>query len=155
MELSSEWNNEAYVSLHLVQTMLEKAGLPRKSGYSHWIPEFKVKVPKLALTGHIECTQKEVDFLIEDLSRYINFLIEIKTAETRIDDDARLQLQTYLKYSHRRFGVLVDPFLVEIYEYTEWQPNLRCKYEIENPNKVQPIANFLINFLDKVKMLTM
>lgn len=29
-ELSSEWNNEAYVSLHLVQEMLSMAGLPRR-----------------------------------------------------------------------------------------------------------------------------
>ena len=67
-KLSPDWNNEAYVSLHLVQTMLEMPGLPRKSGYSHWIPEFKVKVPRLTANGQIVWTQKEVDFLVEDLS---------------------------------------------------------------------------------------
>ncbi|MEH1917002.1 hypothetical protein [Nostoc sp.] len=46
-ELPSEWNNEAYVSLHLVQEMLRIAGLPARSGYFHWTPEFKIRVPKL------------------------------------------------------------------------------------------------------------
>ncbi|MFB2882067.1 ParA family protein [Floridanema aerugineum] len=154
LELSSEWNNEAYVSLHLVQRMLEKAGLPPKSGYSHWIPEFKVKVPKLNVTGYLEWTQKEVDFFVEDLSRHINFLVEIKTSETRIDDDARIQLQTYLKYSHTRFGILIDPFLVEIYEYSKWVTTLRYSLNIDSPSNVEPIANFLRNFLDSVKMRT-
>ncbi|MCC3507491.1 MAG: hypothetical protein JGK23_33460, partial [Microcoleus sp. PH2017_19_SFW_U_A] len=87
------------VSLHLVQTMLEMAGLPRKSSYSHWIPEFKVKVPRLTTNGQIVSTQKEVDFLVEDLSRYINFLVEIKTAKTKLNAEARIQLEKYLKYS--------------------------------------------------------
>ncbi len=124
-DLSSSWNNEAYVSLHLVQKMLELAGLPPRSAYSRWIPEFKVKVPKLIANGQVVETEKEVDFLVEDLSRYINFLVEVKTANTRIDDDARVQLEKYLRYSHTRFGLLIDPFLVEIYEYTQWQPKLR------------------------------
>jgi chromosome partitioning protein len=153
-DLSSNWNNEAYVSLHLVQKMLELAALPPRSGYSHWIPEFKVKVPRLTANGQVVETEKEVDFLVEDLSRYINFLVEVKTANTRIDDDARVQLEKYLRYSHTRFGVLIDPFLVEIYEYTQWQPKLRCKYDIEDPQKVQPVADFLRNFLDTVMMRT-
>ncbi|MGB3207831.1 MAG: ParA family protein [Crinalium sp.] len=153
-KLSSEWNNEAYVSLHLVQTMLEMAGLPRRSSYSHWIPEFKVKVPRLTPKGQVEETEKEVDFFVEDLSRYINFLIEVKTAETKIDDDARVQLEKYLKYSHTRFGLLIDPFVIEVYEYTEWQRILRCKYDIENPDQILPLAEFLKNFLDTVKMRT-
>lgn len=153
-QLSSEWNNEAYVSLHLVQTMLEKAGLPRKGGYSHWIPEFKVKVPRLTATGCLVWTQKEVDFFVEDFSRYINFLVEIKTAQTRIGDDARIQLETYLKYSNTRFGILIDPFLLEIYEFKQWQSNLRCKFYIESPEKVQNVADFLKTFLDTVKMRT-
>ncbi|HEY9853662.1 MAG TPA: ParA family protein [Leptolyngbyaceae cyanobacterium] len=153
-KLSSEWNNEAYVSLHLVKTMLEKAGLPRKSGYSHWIPEFKIKVPKLTETDSLVWVQKEVDFFVEDFSRHINFLVEIKTAQTKIDDDARIQLETYLKYSNTRFGVLIDPFLIEIYEFTQWQSKLRCKFHIENPEKVQCVADFLKTFLDTVKMRT-
>ena len=154
VQLSSDWNNEAYVSLHLVQTMLEMAGLPRKSSYSHWIPEFKVKVPKLTANSQLIWTQKEVDFLVEDLSRYINFLIEIKTAKTRLDAAPRIQLETYLKYSHTRFGILIDPFSVEIYEYTQGLATLKCKHNIENPEQVQPVANFVRNFLDTVKMRT-
>ncbi len=79
LELSSDyWDKEAYVSLHLVQSMLEKAGLPRKCGYSHWIPEFPVQVPRLNATGDLDWAQKRVDFLVEDLNRNLNFLIEIK-----------------------------------------------------------------------------
>ncbi len=36
-DLPAEWNNEAYVSLHLVQKMLHVAGLPsgrKPSGYA-------------------------------------------------------------------------------------------------------------------------
>ena len=153
-KLFLNWNNEAYVSLHLVQKMLELAGLPSKSPYSHWIPEFKVKVPKLTVKGKVVETEKEVDFFVEDLSRYTNFLVEVKTANTRIDDDARVQLEKYLRYSNTRFGVLIDPFLVEIYEYTQWQIRLRCKYDIADPEKVQPVADFLQSFLDKIKMRT-
>lgn len=152
--LSSEWNNEAYVSLHLVQTMLEMAGLPRRSSYSHWIPEFKIKVPKLKANQVVLWTEKEVDFLIEDCSRYVNFLVEVKSAETRIDDDARLQLGTYLKYANTRFGVIIDPFLVEIYEYKQGRPQLREQYDIKDPNQVQPVADFLRIFLNQVKMRT-
>ncbi|MEG4339946.1 AAA family ATPase [Microcoleus sp. D3_18_C2] len=154
VQLSSDWNNEAYVSLHLVQTMLEMAGLPRKSSYSHWIPEFKVKVPRLIANHQMDWTQKEVDFLVEDVSRYINFLVEIKTAKTRLDEAARTQLGTYLKYSHTKFGILIDPFSVEIYEYTQGSATLKCKHNIENPEQVQPVANFVRNFLDTVKMRT-
>ena len=154
VQLSSDWNNEAYVSLHLVQTMLEMAGLPRKSSYSHWIPEFKVKVPKLTANSQLVWTQKEVDFLVEDLSRYINFLVEIKTAKTRLYAEARIQLETYLKYSNTRFGILIDPFSVEIYEYTQGFATLKCNHNIQNPEQVQPVANFVRNFLDTVKMRT-
>lgn len=64
-QLTSDWNNEAYVSLHLVQPLLQLIGLPAKSGYSHWIPEFKIKVPKLLPSGQITETVQEADFLIE------------------------------------------------------------------------------------------
>lgn len=154
VQLSSDWNNEAYVSLHLVQTMLEMAGLPRKSSYSHWIPEFKVKVPRLTANSQLVWTQKEVDFLVEDLSRYINFLVEIKTAKTRLDAEARIQLEKYLTYSNTRFGILIDPFLVEIYEYIQGLATLKCKHNIENPEQVQPVASFVRNFLDTIKMRT-
>jgi len=57
-DLSSNWNNEAYVSLHFVQKMLELAGLPPRSGYSHWIPEFKVKVLRLTANGQVVETEQ-------------------------------------------------------------------------------------------------
>lgn len=155
LELSSDyWDKEAYVSLHLVQSMLEKAGLPRKCGYSHWIPEFPVQVPRLNATGDLDWAQKRVDFLVEDLNRNLNFLIEIKTAKTRINDDARIQLKTYLKYSKTKFGILIDPFLVEVYEYSEWETTPKCSFKIDSPNNVEPIANFLRNFLDTVQLDT-
>ena len=154
VQLSFDWNNEAYVSLHLVQTMLEMAGLPRKSSYSHWIPEFKVKVPRLTANSQLVWTQKEVDFLVEDLSRYINFMVEIKTAKTRLDAEARIQLEKYLTYSNTRFGILIDPFSVEIYEYIQGLATLKCKHNIENPEQVQPVASFVRNFLDTIKMRT-
>ena len=152
--LSPNWNNEAYVSLHLVQKMLQMAGLPAKNSYSHWYPEFKVKVPKLSSDGCISETEQEADFLVEDCSRYISFLIEVKAANTKIDDPARVQLETYLKYSKIRLGILIDPFSIEIYEYSEWQIKHLANYQIENPEQVQPVAYFLINFLDTVKMRT-
>jgi chromosome partitioning protein len=152
-KLTKDWNNEAYVSLHLVQTMLEMAGLPRKTSYSHWIPEYKIKVPKLT-NDQLKETEKEVDFLVQDYGRYVNFLVEVKTANTRIDDNARFQLETYLRHSRTRFGVLIDPFLVKIYEYKEGQCSLKCEHNIENPEKVEPVAHFLKTFLDQVKMRT-
>jgi len=152
-KLTKDWNNEAYVSLHLVQTMLEMAGLPRKTSYSHWIPEYKIKVPKLT-NDQLKETEKEVDFLVQDYSRYVNFLVEVKTANTRIDDNARFQLATYLRHSRTRFGVLIDPFLVEIYEYKEGQCSRLSEHNIENPEKVEPVAHFLKTFLDQVKMRT-
>ena len=45
MLLSSEWNNEAYVSLHLVQEILEESGLPKRSDFSHWYPQFPIIIP--------------------------------------------------------------------------------------------------------------
>ncbi len=147
-QISSEWNNEAYVSLHLVQKMLQMAGLPAKSGYSHWYPEFKIK--KLR-----NCRKKWwVDFYIEDLNRYINFLVEIKSAIARIDDNARYQLYTYLNYSNTRFGLLIDPFRLEVYELTNGQFNLITKHNIKDPNRVEPIAEFLRNFLFTINMRT-
>jgi chromosome partitioning protein len=145
--LSSEWNNEAYVSLHLVQTMLEMAGLPRNSSYSHWHPQFKIYV-------HSSETKKPADFLIEDFRRYVNFLIEVKSAVNRIDDTARFQLKMYLENSGIKFGFLVDPFLVEIYELNQLQWKLLNSHNIQNPHNVRPVADFMRNFLETVKMRT-
>jgi chromosome partitioning protein len=153
-ELSPEWNNEAYVSIHLVQRVLEMAGLPRKTGYSHWYPEFKIKVPRFNEKGVLVNTTKNVDFLIKDFSRYINFFIEVKTANTFIDNKARFQLKMYLQHSCVDFGVLIDPFLIEIYQYKNGQFILKNNYLIDDPDNVEPISNFLKRFLDSIKMRT-
>lgn len=147
-DLSLDWNNEAYVSLHLVEEMLRKAGLPPRSGYSHWIPQFKIE----NLNGYAQ--KWWVDFYIEDLSRYISFFVEVKSAIARLDDSARYQLYTYLFYSNKRFGVLIDPFLVEVYEYTKNNFHLIAKHDIEDPRQVEPVAEFLHNFLESIKMRT-
>ena len=151
MSLSSEWDNEAYVSVHLVQEMLIQAGLPKRIGFtSCWHPEFRIKVPKIEGTGY---TEKKVDFLIEDHTRYVNFLIEVKSAKQRINDAARFQLvDKYLYRSNVKFGILIDPFLIEIYEYGQSKP--KATFEIENPNHIEPIATFLKTFLETVKMRT-
>ncbi|PHM11182.1 GxxExxY protein [Nostoc sp. 'Peltigera malacea cyanobiont' DB3992] len=151
-ELPSEWNNEAYVSLHLVQEMLRMAGLPARSGYSHWTPEFKIRVPRLTKNNLVTETDKEVDFLIEDCARYINFLVEVKAANTRINHDARVQLQTYLKYSNTRFGVLIDPFSVEIYQQADAEKAIeqallqsKLNERIIEPQDVSKFLEFINN----------
>lgn len=151
MSLSSQWDNEAYVSVHLVQEMLIQAGLPKRIGFtSCWHPEFRIKVPKIEGSGY---TEKKVDFLIEDHSRYVNFLIEVKSAKQRINDAARFQLvDKYLYRSKVKFGILIDPFSMEIYEYGQAKP--KATFEIENPNHIEPIATFLKSFLETVKMRT-
>ena len=35
-------------------------------------------IPKITANGVVRETDKEVDFLIEDLGRYVNFLVEVK-----------------------------------------------------------------------------
>jgi chromosome partitioning protein len=149
MKLSSEWNNEAYVSIHLVQELLIQIGLPKKIGMmSCWYPEFPIKVPKIDGTGF---TEKKADFLIKDYTRYINFIIEVKSAKRPINDAARFQLcDKYLYYSKIKFGILIDPFSIEIYEYGQ----LKVKFEIDNPANIEPIAIFLKNFLETIKMRT-
>jgi len=124
--------------------MLIQAGLPKRIGFtSCWHPEFKIKVPKIEGTGY---TQKKVDFLIEDHRRYVNFLIEVKSAKQRINDAARFQLvDKYLYRSKIKFGILIDPFSMEIYEYGQTKP--KATFEIEDPNHIEPIATFLKSFL--------
>jgi chromosome partitioning protein len=151
MPLSSQWDNEAYVSVHLVQEMLIKAGIPKRLGCMIcWHPEFRIKVPKIDGTGF---TEKKVDFLIEDHTRHISFLIEVKSAKQRINGDARFQLvEKYLYRSNIKFGVLIDPFSIEIYEYGQSKP--KARFKIENPLYIEPIATFLKTFLDTIKMRT-
>ncbi|MEN8220665.1 MAG: hypothetical protein ABFS56_30800 [Pseudomonadota bacterium] len=137
MHLSPEWDNEAHVSVHLVQEMLLKAGIPKKIGLTTcWHPEFRIKMPRIDGEGF---TEKRVDFLIEDRNRYVSFLIEIKSAKQRINDNARFQLyDKYLYRSNIKYGILIDPFSIEVYEYG--QSNPKAIFEIESPTHIEPVA---------------
>ena len=146
-ELSKEWSNEAYVSLHLVQALLKSAGLHEREG-SHWFPQFPIEFPG-ALTK-----VRKVDFLIEDYARQVRFLVEVKTSKTRIDDASRNQISDYMRYSGVRFGFLMDPHTIEVYEFHGWTIKLLDSFSIADPNDVKPAAKFLREFLDKVKMRT-
>ncbi|NJN91653.1 MAG: CHAT domain-containing protein, partial [Leptolyngbyaceae cyanobacterium SL_5_14] len=149
-ELSVNWDNEAYVSLHLVQEILEKAGLSRKGINSHWYPQFKVRAQNFNSKGNRKETIKPVDFLIEDLQRKISFLVEVKSARNQINDSARFQLKTYLQYSRIRFGLLIDPYLVEIYEWSHEKFISRSKFNIKNPEHIEPVSAFLRSLLDSI-----
>jgi chromosome partitioning protein len=146
MLLSSDWDNEAYVSLHLVQEVLEEVGLPKRSDFSHWYPQFTITIPKVGKKNY----PSSVDFFIEDRSRDINFLIEVKSASTRIESRARFQLEMYLRYSKVKYGILIDPFLVEAYQFIQGRAKLREQFEIQDPTEVKPIATFLQKFLDTI-----
>ncbi|MCK5523180.1 MAG: hypothetical protein KAI83_08615 [Thiomargarita sp.] len=150
MLLSSDWNNEAYVSLHLVQEILEEAGLSKMSDFSHWYPQFSITIPKADKKN--SPTPSTADFFIEDRRRNINFLIEVKSANKRIDNNssARFQLDMYLRYSKVKFGILIDPFLIEAYEFIRGRAKLQERFEIKNPTEVKPIATFLKTFLDSI-----
>ena len=150
MLLSSEWDYEEYVCVHLVEEMLIKAKIPKRLGSMIcWHPQFRIKVPNIKGTGF---TEKKVDFLIEDHAKYVSFLIEVKSAKQRINA-ARFQLlEKYLYRSNLKFGVLINPFLIEIYEYGQSEP--KATFEIENPLHIDPIATFLTTFLETVKMRT-
>jgi hypothetical protein len=147
---SAHWNNEAYVSLHLVQKVLEEAGLPRKGLYSHWYPQFKIRAGSPRNNGVLKETVKPVDFLIEDFTRNISFLIEVKTANNQINDKARFQLQTYLQYSNFKHGFLIDPFLIEAYQWDQGRLVLQDSFRIKNPEYTQPLSDFLRSFLDSI-----
>jgi chromosome partitioning protein len=142
MILSPDWNNESYVSLHLVQKILNLAGIAKKG----WYPQFPITVGK---------THKKADFLIQNEARQVDFLIEIKSAKARIDDKARFQLKMYLEHAAMRYGLLIDPFLIEIYEYHAGQLLLRQHYAIPDPTQAEPVAVFLDLFLESIKMRTL
>lgn len=145
MSLSPLWDNEAYVSTHLVQEMLEII-LPKRGGKALWVPEFAIKFPT--------SSDKYVDFYITDLKRNIEFLVEVKSAKTRIDDSARFQLDTYLRYAKIRYGLLIDPFLIEIYEFKKGSSTLISHYVIQDPTDAEAAAIFLDLFLESIKMRT-
>ncbi|MGJ3249635.1 MAG: CHAT domain-containing protein [Elainellaceae cyanobacterium] len=150
IQLTSQWDNEAYVSLHLVQEVLEQAGLPRKSLQCHWYPQFRIKTKSVNKFGNSQEIFKPVDFLIEDVKRDIKFLIEVKSAKNKVDDSARFQLRSYLQQSKLRHGVLIDPFKLEIYEFHDGRFKLKEIYDIGNPEHLQPVAMFLKNYLDSI-----
>ncbi len=143
--LSKDWSNEAYVSLHLVQSLLKSAGLHEREG-SHWVPQFSIEFPG-TLT-------RKVDFLIEDYARQVRFLVEVKTSKTRIDNASRNQISDYMRYSGVRFGFLIDPYTIEVYEFHDWTIKPLPSFSIADPYDVKPAAKFLREFLDKVKMRT-
>ncbi len=149
-QLPSQWDNEAYVSLHLVQGVLEEARLFRKNLYCHWYPQFKIKAKSNTKNGILKDVSRPVDFLIEDFQRDIKFLIEVKSAKSKIDDSARFQLKTYLQHSRLRHGIVIDPFKMEIYELNNGKFDFREAYDIENPENLQPIAAFLTKYLDSI-----
>ncbi len=143
-DLSKEWSNEAYVSLHLVQALLKSAGLHEREG-SHWFPQFPIEFP-----GAV----RKADFLIEDYARQVRFLVEVKTSNTKIDGASRNQISDYMTYSGVRFGFLIDPHTIEVYEFYGWTIKLLTSFSISDPHDVKPAAKFLREFLDKVKMRT-
>ncbi|MDM8557246.1 AAA family ATPase [Candidatus Parabeggiatoa sp. HSG14] len=146
MTLSSDWDNEPYVELYLVQKVLNLV-VPLDSYSSKWIPQFKIKIP------HKKSSDK-VDYFIEDSSKNIKFLVEVKTAKTRINNaTARQQLDKYLRYSGVRFGILIDPFLVEIYHFKKGQTKLKSQFDIKDITDIKSIAEFIKTFfLESIKM---
>lgn len=146
--LSKDWSSEAYVSLHLVQSLLKSAGLHEREG-SHWFPQFPIEFP-----GALAKVIKKVDFLVEDYARQVKFLVEVKASKTRIDDGSRNQISDYMRYSGVRFGFLIDPYTIEVYEFHDWTIKLLTSFSIADPHDVKPAAKFLREFLDKVKMRT-
>ena len=97
---------------------------------------------------------KKVDFLVEDYARQVKFLVEVKASKTRIDDCSRNQISDYMRYSGVRFGCLIDPYTIEVYEFHDWTIKLLTSFRIADPHDVKPAAKFLREFLDKVKMRT-
>lgn len=141
-KLSDNWNNEAYVSLHLVQAILQQAGVAQRG----WHPEFKIKQAGNSVYA---------DFYVEDVDRHLEFLVEVKSARNPIDNAARFQLQShYLFHSKIRYGLLIDPFSIEIYEFAHGAAHLKAQHAIADPTQIQPIASFVKKFLDTLTMKT-
>ncbi|KOR32184.1 hypothetical protein TI05_08925 [Achromatium sp. WMS3] len=138
IELNENWNNERYVEVHLVQRVLNLV-VPLNNPVSKWIPQFEIKVPYKT-----NVTTYRVDYFIEDNSKNIKFLVEVKTAKTRINNAlARQQLDTYLRYSNVKIGILIDPFSVEIYNFKSGQTELKSTFKIEDVADIHSIAEFI------------
>lgn len=146
--LSEDWSTEAYVSLHLVQGILEKSSIPRKGADSHWYPQFRLKQKSSfkKLSGK-NCI---ADFYIKDCVRGIEFLIEVKAANNKIDDSARFQLKSYLQHSGIKFGAIIDPFKIEFYELVKNRFMMIRGIEIEDVENLYPIATAFSNLLDSI-----
>jgi len=143
MSSPTYWDNEAYVSAHLVNEIFERL-MPKREPHYIWQPEYKV--PNMG--------NKKVDFYIEDRLRNIEFFIEVKSAKTKIDGAARFQLGEYLRNAKMRYGLLIDPFSIEIYEFLNGQITLKTTYSITDPTDVESAVLFLDHFLESTKMRT-
>jgi chromosome partitioning protein len=143
MSSPTYWDNEAYVSTHLVNEIFERL-MPKREPHYIWQPEYKV--PNMG--------NKKVDFCIEDRLRNIEFFIEVKSAKTKIDGAARFQLGEYLRNAKVRYGLLIDPFTIEIYEFLNKQITLKTTYSITDPTDVESAVLFLDHFLESIKMRT-
>lgn len=142
MSLPTYWDNEAYVSAHLVNEIFEIL-MPKREDWNIWQPEYRVSN-----------TDKRVDLYIEDLSRNLEFFVEIKSAKKPIDGAARFQLGQYLRLAKMRYGLLIDPFNIEIYELSQGQVTLKTAYSISDPTDVESAVLFLDHFLESIKMRT-
>jgi chromosome partitioning protein len=142
MSLSANWDNEAYVSAHLVSEIFENL-MPRRNKLITWIPEYR-----------IPNTNRKVDFYVEDRTRNLELIIEVKSARNHIDGAARFQLGQYLRHSGARYGLLIDPFTIEIHELLDGQIKLKTNYSITDPTDVESAVLFLDHFLESIKMRT-
>jgi len=142
MSLPIYWDNEAYVSTHLVSEIFETL-MPKRANWNIWQPEYK-----------IPHSGKKVDLYIEDLSRNLELFIEVKSAKNRIDGAARFQLSQYLRLAKVRYGLLIDPFTIEIHELLDGQISLKSSYSITDPTDIESAVLFLDHFLESIKMRT-
>ncbi|MEY3220593.1 MAG: hypothetical protein RIT27_1950 [Pseudomonadota bacterium] len=143
MSLSENWNNEAYVSVHLVNVIFERL-MPKGEPHYIWQPEYKV--PNMG--------NRRVDFYIEDRLRNIEFFIEVKSAKTKIDGAARFQLGEYLRNAKMRYGLLIDPFSIEIYEFLNEKVTLKTTYSILDPTDVKSVGRRFDSSLRHYKSIT-
>ncbi|MCV6637112.1 ParA family protein [Candidatus Albibeggiatoa sp. nov. NOAA] len=137
-QLSDMWTNEAYVSSNLVEEVLRQ--IVPKTG-NEWIPQYSIN------------PRNKVDFYIKDKSRRIEFFVEVKAAKSstksNLDSNARQQLATYFHHSpHVKYGFLIDPFRIECYQLIDNYPQLKKKFDIEDPTQLAPITKFLTKYID-------
>jgi chromosome partitioning protein len=139
-QLPDVWTDEAYVSLHLVQEALRQVVPPSKT---EWHPE------------HVLSPRNRVDFYIKDKKRRIEFFVEVKAAKSptksNINAEARQQLATYFHHSPTvKYGILIDPFRIECYQLVDNYPQLKTKFDIQNPTQLAPVIKFLTKYMDEL-----